>query len=82
MGWLELLALLKRVLPLLDRLAPVLESAVAGRFSGRAEAERLASAALAETGPGDLRGSRRGHPLTCRPPAHDGGATCRDAASP
>ena len=50
MGWLELLALLKRVLPLLDRLAPVLESAVAGRFSGRAEAERVASAAIMDTG--------------------------------
>ena len=48
MGWLELLPLLKRLLPMLDRLAPTLEALIAGRFGGKAEAERVSTAAIAE----------------------------------
>jgi hypothetical protein len=46
MGWLEVLAMLKRMMPLLTRLAPMLESYVGGRIAGRDEAaalERVAS---------------------------------------
>ena len=47
MGWLEVLALLKRLLPLLNRVAPMLETFVAARGGARADvdaaAERLSS---------------------------------------
>jgi hypothetical protein len=46
MGWLEVLAMLKRLLPLLTRVAPLLESYVGGRIAGRDEAaaiERVAA---------------------------------------
>ncbi len=39
MGWLELIALLKRVLPLLSRLAPMLESYIGARGATRGDAE-------------------------------------------
>jgi CHASE3 domain sensor protein len=45
MGWLEVLAMLKRLLPLLTRVAPMLESYVGGRVAGRddtAAFERIA----------------------------------------
>lgn len=41
MGWLELLALLKRVLPLLSRVAPMLESYVVARGATRDDSEAL-----------------------------------------
>ena len=46
MGWLELLSLLKRVLPLLTRVAPMLETYVGGRLAGRDDSvalERIAA---------------------------------------
>jgi hypothetical protein len=41
MGWLEVLAMLKRLLPLLTRVAPMLESYVGGRVAGRDDAALL-----------------------------------------
>jgi chromosome segregation ATPase len=41
MGWLELLALLKRVLPLLSSVAPMLESYVGARGATRGDAEAI-----------------------------------------
>ncbi|SEB55925.1 hypothetical protein [Terriglobus roseus] len=41
MGWLEVLAMLKRLLPLLNRIAPMLESYVGGRIAGRDDTAAL-----------------------------------------
>ena len=41
MGWMEVLALLKRIAPLLGRLAPMLETFLATRAGGRADADAL-----------------------------------------
>lgn len=42
MGWMEVLALLKRIAPLLGRLAPMLEAFLATRAGGRADTDALA----------------------------------------
>jgi hypothetical protein len=41
MGWLEVLAMLKRLLPLLTRVAPMLESYAGGRVAGRDDTAAL-----------------------------------------
>ncbi len=41
MGWMEVLALLKRIAPLLGRLAPMLETFLATRAGGRADTDAL-----------------------------------------
>ncbi len=51
MGWLEVLALLKRIAPLLGRLAPMLEALLATRAGSRADSD----AALARIAD-DMRG--------------------------
>ena len=50
MGWMEVLALLKRIAPLLGRLAPMLETFLATRAGGRADTEAL------ERLSGDIKG--------------------------
>lgn len=50
MGWMEVLALLKRIAPLLGRLAPMLETFLATRGSARVETEAL------ERLSGDIKG--------------------------
>ena len=50
MGWLEVLALLKRIAPLLGRLAPMLETLLANRMGSRADTDAL------ERLSGELRG--------------------------
>lgn len=50
MGWMEVLALLKRIAPLLGRLAPMLETFLATRTGGRADTDAL------ERLSGDIKG--------------------------
>jgi DNA repair exonuclease SbcCD ATPase subunit len=52
MGWLELIALMKRILPLLSRLAPLLEGYIGGRGAARGDAEAF------ENLRGDLKSQR------------------------
>ena len=50
MGWMEVLALLKRIAPLLGRLAPMLETFLATRAGGRVDTDAL------ERLSGDIKG--------------------------
>ena len=50
MGWMEVLALLKRIAPLLGRLAPMLETFLATRAGGRADTDAF------ERLSGDIKG--------------------------